>query len=1351
LPDISPPSRASEENGAIARLLRLACDLAGAAAAVAVDAAGERLGATDASAGGEPAWIAVSAHEIRAGDGADAVRLLVRADAAPAPPVAAQLETLADAVRLLVRADAAPAPPVAAQLETLADAIAGIARAARAASARQDTFEAWRARMITALDCLPHPFWMMDRDGRYELQNRLDRQGFGDLVGKHPRETGLDGEMLAVWERQHAQTLAGEIVRSSMVKQREDGGRVASESTMAPIVVDGAITGLVGIALDHTDRFEAESAQRDSERRLRDFLATTSDWLWETDAEHRFSMMRDEGGKSGIDVEKAIGMTRWELAGAADAGCAFWAAHRADLDAHRPIRGFVYSRPRIDGVSGYTEVNGDPIFDERGSFCGYRGTAREVSERELARERLKRLTLIARLTKNAVVLCGPDRMIEWVNPAFEELTGYALAEVVGRSPGAFLQCEESDPETVAEIRRALDAGDGVRVQIMNRAKSGRAYWVDMDIQPIRGDDGALEGYIAIESDVTDELAGRRRLEAVIENVASGIVIQDESGAGIDCNLEAAKLLGLSRDQMLGRTSVDPHWRSIREDGSDFPGEEHPSMVALRTGESVRGVVMGVHRPDRTLCWLKINARVLDANATRGRTVIASFTDVTAERDHRESLTEAHEETKRALAELGAYKAALDQHSIVAVTDRRGRITYVNDLFCSISGYTREELIGRTHRVVNSGCHPPDFFVELWQTVVQGRSWRGEIRNRTKAGGCYWVDTTIVPMRGREGRIESFVSIRYDITERKRAEAAAEAEMAKRAAAEGLLRDVLDTIPDAVAAYDKDDVLVLFNQAYKDFYSLSAPTIRVGARFEDILRFGIENGQYVDAGETPEARAAWLARRLEMHRERPTERVIQPLGDGQWLQVRERRSASGYTVGVRTDITSLKQAEAAIKRHAEQDALTGLANRAVVTQRLRELLESRRVGDGVGAVVLLDLDHFKDINDTLGHDAGDALLREVARRLSASVRKSDVVARLGGDEFALVLPGLATPEDAHAIVAGLHESLRREIVISGREFRPSGSIGVTLFPHDGDTPADLFKNADIALYQAKARGRDTWCFFDPALRNRLERRQEISDALRDAIAASQLEVALQPQARTRDGAHTGFEALVRWRRNGEMVSPAEFVQVAEETGLIVPLGSAVLSQSLCAVRALLDRGLEPGQIAVNVAAAQLKNEGFVGEVARLLARYDLPSTRLELEVTENVLLDRSGDKIAETLRRLHALGVTIALDDFGTGYASLAHLKRFPVDRLKIDQSFVRDIGTDPEDAAIARTIINLAHSLGMDVVAEGIETRAQLEFLRLHGCDVAQGYVISRPLLGIDAVARFLETRARAGTTALEA
>ncbi|MFN3688783.1 EAL domain-containing protein [Salinarimonas sp.] len=1073
------------------------------------------------------------------------------------------------------------------------------------------------------------------------------------------------------------------------------------------------------------------------EGRLRDFLASSSDWIWETDAEHRFTLFRDEAGVSGLAPASVIGRTRWALAGGDPSTSAFWAAHAADLEAHRPIREFVYARMRDDGRRLVSEVNGHPVFDAAGRFIGYRGTARDIAERHDAQESLKRLTLVARLTRNAVVLCDARGLIEWVNPACERLARARLADLVGRPPSAAIAALAADTPGAEEVRRALAAGTGTRARLERIDEDGHRQAIDLDVEPIRTRAGEIEGTILVGNDVTEEILGRERLQAVIDNVAAGIALRDATGTVIACNRAAEVLLGFREGDLIGHTTADLPCRLLREDGSTLPPEEHPASVSLATGESVRDVVIGIERAGTTR-WMKVNARLLDEAGTADRKVITSFADVTTERRQQESLAEAHARATRALAELGAYRTALDQHSIVAVTDRRGRITYVNDLFCKISGYEREELIGNTHKIVNSGTHEPGWFKNLWRTIATGRSWRGEICNRKKSGGLYWVDTTIVPMRDAEGRIESYVSIRYDITERKRAEAAVAQEIEKRAAAETLLRDVLDTIPDAVAAYDTQDRLVLFNKAYKDFYALSAPAIEIGAPFEDILRYGLANGQYKDAGTTPEEHERWLARRLATHRQRPFQRVIQPLGDGRWLQVRERRSRSGYIVGVRTDITSLKLAEAAIKRHAEQDPLTGLANRAVITSRLRDQLESRRRADQAGAVVLLDLDHFKDVNDTLGHDAGDALLREVARRLTAAVRGTDTVARLGGDEFAVMLPGLATPEEAHAIVEGIHRSLQRETTVAGRALTPSASIGVTLYPHDGTTPTELLKNADIALYQAKARGRGIWCFFDPALRTRLERRGEIAEALRAAIATNALTVALQPQAHTRDGTHAGFEALVRWTRDGEPVSPGEFVPVAEETGLIERLGSAVIDKALASLRTMLDRGLDPGQVAVNVAAAQLKRETFVAQVEQALLRYALPPQRLEIEVTENVLLDRAGDKIAETLRGLHRLGVTIALDDFGTGYASLAHLKRFPVDRLKIDQSFVRDIGVDPEDAVIARTIVNLAHSLGMSVVAEGIETREQLEFLRLHGCDIAQGYLIGRPLSEIDAACDYL-------------
>ncbi|MDP3526285.1 MAG: bifunctional diguanylate cyclase/phosphodiesterase [Hoeflea sp.] len=409
-------------------------------------------------------------------------------------------------------------------------------------------------------------------------------------------------------------------------------------------------------------------------------------------------------------------------------------------------------------------------------------------------------------------------------------------------------------------------------------------------------------------------------------------------------------------------------------------------------------------------------------------------------------------------------------------------------------------------------------------------------------------------------------------------------------------------------------------------------------------------------------------------------------------------------------------------------LTGLANRSVLCALLTKALSDRRGGELSGALVLIDLDHFKDINDTLGHDAGDKLLVEIAERLADVLRKTDTAARIGGDEFAILLPNTTTVTDVERVLKKLLSRLGEPVVLGHRTICPGCSIGVTFFPADGTTPQDLLKNADIALYQAKARGRGVWEYFDPLLKLRVEKRQATTDALRMALAENRIAIAVQTQVDFRSGQHIGFEVLARWEHNGRNVSPAEFIPAAEGTGLIIPLGQSVLAQALAMVRDLRIGGFDPGRIAVNVAASQLKQPDFAETVSSMLNRYGLESEMLEVEVTENVLLDRASSQIERSLRDLHQLGVQIALDDFGTGHASLSHLKRFPVDRIKIDQSFVREIQSASQDSIIVRAIINLAHNLGMQVVAEGIETEEQYELLREQGCDVAQGYLLGMPV-----------------------
>jgi diguanylate cyclase (GGDEF)-like protein/PAS domain S-box-containing protein len=705
------------------------------------------------------------------------------------------------------------------------------------------------------------------------------------------------------------------------------------------------------------------------------------------------------------------------------------------------------------------------------------------------------------------------------------------------------------------------------------------------------------------------------------------------------------------------------------------------------------------------------------------------------------LEAANLEISRLFRVLDAYQAALDRHAILAVTDRAGRIVHVNSMLCATTGYSESELLGKSFRLVNSGHHPKEFFADLWRTVSRGEVWHGEICNRAKNGALYWVDTTIVPLVGQKNRIEAYVSVRYEITKRKAAEAALLEEVERRRKAETLLVDVIETVPDGIAAFDPDDRLVLFNQAYKQCFPLSKEAIHIGSEFSAILEAGLKRGEYQLPKNTAEAREAWLRSRIKAHR-KPGRKLVQALSDGRWIQIQESRSASGHIVGTRTDITELKRSEAAIKYHAEHDPLTGLLNRSVLGTRLSEAVSGAVRSGQKGALLVLDLDGFKAVNDTMGHSAGDALLVAVAERLTGVLRRSDTVVRLGGDEFAIILPNVFDIETVSRVAEKLLVAIQQPLTIQRRAITPNMSIGISLFPRDGRKAEILLKNADIALYQAKDFGKSTYRVYSRAMRSGIEERRKKADALSAAVATDRIDVAFQPQFSLKDSSHIGFEALARWRHNGADVAPSDFIAIAEETGLIVDLGWRVLRKSLETIRSLRWRRVAAGTVAVNIAAAQLKIAEFPSLVRQMLEEHGLLPRDIEIELTENILLHKDGGRISEALQTFRAMGFSIALDDFGTGYASLSHLSRFPVDRLKIDRSFVRDMCDDAAACTIVKATIGLAHSLDMTVVAEGIETEDQLAGLRSCECDFGQGYLVSKPL-DAACLPAFLGTAAR--------
>ncbi len=472
------------------------------------------------------------------------------------------------------------------------------------------------------------------------------------------------------------------------------------------------------------------------------------------------------------------------------------------------------------------------------------------------------------------------------------------------------------------------------------------------------------------------------------------------------------------------------------------------------------------------------------------------------------------------------------------------------------------------------------------------------------------------------------------------------------------------------------------------------------------------------------------------------RLIRRDGARVWVSVNasSMRDANGNQrfICVIKDIQRQKQAEEALLRMANHDALTGLPNRVLMQDRLSQAIMHAHRSKRQVAVMFIDLDRFKHVNDSLGHDAGDALIVEIARRLSNSLRESDTVARQGGDEFVVVLPDLASQDDATLVARKLLDNLFQPMSLCGQEVFPSGSIGIAMYPRDGEDSSTLLKCADSAMYGSKGQGGNHYSFYAAEMGEQAALHLRMEGALQRALQRQEFLLVYQPVVDIGSGRVAGVEALLRWQPvDRPMVSPAEFIPLAEETGLIVPIGDWVLATAMRQQVAWREAGLPPVRISVNLSARQFLGQDVAQRVSTLLEETGCDAAMLTLEITESVLMENPA-AATETMGRLAAMGVQLAIDDFGTGYSSLASLKRFPIHSLKIDRSFVMDLTQDADDAAIVNAVIALAHSMKLNVIAEGVETSEQLAFLQERGCDQMQGYCFSRPVdpLHIEAMLR---------------
>ncbi len=547
-----------------------------------------------------------------------------------------------------------------------------------------------------------------------------------------------------------------------------------------------------------------------------------------------------------------------------------------------------------------------------------------------------------------------------------------------------------------------------------------------------------------------------------------------------------------------------------------------------------------------------------------------------------------------------------------------------------------------------------------------------------------------------------------------------------AAENALLHLALEQLPHGLCMFDGADRLLLANRRYQALWGLPDEVVRPGTPFAAIM--AATRGEETERSRAQPVPGSAGVRRREWR-----------LENGTLIEVVVTRQPDGSCVALHEDVTEQRRVESQVVYLANHDALTGLRNRGAMRDELQRLLARNARGEDL-AVLCLDLDRFKAVNDLFGHPAGDALLRQVADRLRQCTRDTDFVVRLGGDEFAVLQCGAPQPASSARLARRIIATLAEPFDLDGQRANIGSSVGIAIAPFDGADPETLLKNADLALYRAKADGRGTLCYFEPGMDSRAQARRTLEADLRTALAEQQFHLLYQPQIDTGSGTVTGVEALLRWQHPGRgIVSPADFIPLAEESGVIVPLGRWVLAQ------ACRDAAGWPAavRVAVNVSAVQFGHGTLVRDVMQALGDAGLPAERLELEITESVML-RDAEQALLQLRELRRRGVRVAMDDFGTGYSSLSTLRSFPFDRIKIDRSFVHDVEHNAEAQAIVRAVTGLGRSLGMATTVEGVETLAQLAAVQREGCAEVQGYLFSRPRPAAE-VPQLIETAAGNG------
>lgn len=812
---------------------------------------------------------------------------------------------------------------------------------------------------------------------------------------------------------------------------------------------------------------------------------------------------------------------------------------------------------------------------------------------------------------------------------------------------------------------------------------------------------ALAAFVAGDLPAERSLAlGQQALESITSAVFDAVLILDREGRIEFWNPAAERLFGMTRGEAIGRQAEDLLAPECRQRGFLQQAIEHGEDPAA----GGRLLELTAQRQDGTTFSVEWSVAPVELEGECH--LVGVMRDISHRRQVEDSLRRSEEQLRTLINAMP---------EIVAFKDGEGRWLQVNDADLKLfslegvdyRGKTDAELADFTHPIYRDaflGCEATD--EQAW---LDGGPSHAEELIPTPDRGDRLYEVTKIPLFREDGSRRGLVVLGRDITERRQWER----ELRQSAA-------VFENTAEGVMITDADSRIVAVNRAFVEI-SGYAPEEVIG-RTPAVLHSGRHDTDFYKAmwREIRET-GSWQGEIWDRRRSGE----VYP----QWTNISTVRDDAGRVtnyVAVFSDISVIKESQAELDYMAHHDPLTGLPNRLLFNDRLEQAL--RREDGAPVAVLFVDIDRFKNVNDGLGHPVGDRLLELAARRLETVVRRTDTVARLGGDEYLVLLDPVEDIESVSRIARALLEAFDAPFELDGHVLELTASIGVTLCPRDGDSVDELVRNADAAMYAAKGSGRNRFAFYSRELTAEVEAVLSLENGLRQALAREELSLCFQPQVYLDDGRPSGVEVLLRWDHPGQgMISPERFMPLAEETGLINEIGTWVLREACRHYRDWHARGIDPGTLAVNVSGVQVERGNLDRIVADVLEETGMEPGCLELEVTETALMRNAG-RAFETLDALRRLGVAVSMDDFGTGYSSMAYLKRFPLTKLKIDQSFVADIGRDPNDEAIANAIVALGRSLDLEVIAEGVERPEQVERLREMGCHQVQGFLFARPM-----------------------